>query len=83
MNSEIQTRNPGISKIDDADNGCLTIPYALIEYHSRTLYNTYFLLENQMVGLDASSEEYAELESITQRVFNAWVTLGFRNEGGE
>ena len=83
MNSKTQTRNPCASKINDVDDGCLTIPYALIEYHSRTLYNTYYLLENQIVGLDAGSEERAELEAITQRVFNAWVTLGFRKRGGE
>jgi hypothetical protein len=56
------------------------IPDALIAYHSKILYNTYFMLETQLSGLGADKQTCEKLESITQRVFNAWLALDYKGE---
>lgn len=61
----------------------LSIPRALIAYNSTMLYNSYLSLENQLSQIDPEQEPviYAEIEQLTQTVFNSWVSLGYRVGG--
>jgi hypothetical protein len=61
----------------------LAIPEALVAYYNRLLYSSYLFLECQLSKVDCTdSETYERLNTITQNVFDTWVSLGYR-EGGE
>jgi len=59
----------------------LLIPRALSAYNSRMLYNSYLVLETQLSQIDPSEcpEMYKKLDVLTERLFNSWVTLGYRD----
>jgi len=71
--------SPAQDNSSSSESSYMTIPYALVVYTSTVLYNTYQVLENQLSQVDPG--EYEELEQLAQRVFDSWVTLGYR-EGG-
>jgi len=65
------------------DTSYLSIPHALIAYNSTMLYNTHLILESQLSQVAPESEMYAELNELSQRVFDSWVTLGYREGDGD
>jgi hypothetical protein len=69
-----------LTKNDD-DLDVMTIPNALVSYCNKVLYSTYITLEGQL-NQELDAETYSKLSTITQRVFDSWVTLGYL-EGGE
>lgn len=59
----------------------MTIPYAVIAYSSQVLYHTYLILENQLSQISPTEDTYSEIDMLAQRVYDTWMTLGYR-EGG-
>ena len=60
------------------DTTHMTIPYALIAYSSQVLYNTYLILENQLSQISPTDEIYSDVDTLAQRVYDSWLTLGYR-----
>ena len=71
-------------KDDLQDAGCLTIPNALFSYNNTTLYQSYLILESQLSKIKRESEPelYAQLDTLTQKAFDMWVSLGYREGCG-
>ena len=59
----------------------MEIPDALVSYCNRILYGVYITLEKQL-NETLDPEIYDKLDTITQSVFDSWISLRYR-EGGD
>ena len=64
--------------------GYLAIPRALLAYQNKMLYNSYLILEIQLSQINPELEPvmYKEINGLAQNMFDSWVALGYRENGG-
>ena len=69
----------------DNETTLLSIPNSIKEFNSKILYNSYMTLESQLSRIDSEREPeiYTELDTVTQSIFDSWLALGYRREGGQ
>lgn len=68
-----------IKILDVSDS--MEIPYAMVSYCSKMLYSTYISLEKQL-NETLDPELYDKLNTVTQKIFDSWIALNFKEGGG-